>query len=76
MVEEQQIVAGWDDPRFPTVRGIKRRGLTTEALKQYMLAQGPSQAVTSLEWDGIWTTNKKVIDPIAPRYTAVDKKDM
>lgn len=90
MVEEKQLVGGWDDPRFPTVRGvfarllflrrvlrlfdrtgIRRRGLTIEALKSYMLAQGPSQAQTSLEWDGIWSTNKKVIDPVAPRHAAV-----
>lgn len=76
MVEEKHLVEGWDDPRFPTVRGMRRRGLTIEALTQYMLAQGPSQAVTSLEWDGIWSMNKKVIDPIAPRYTAVLKKDV
>ena len=54
-----------------TFQGIRRRGLTIEALQQYMLAQGPSQAVVSLEWDSIWTTNKKVIDPIAPRFWAV-----
>ncbi|THU84795.1 glutamate-tRNA ligase [Dendrothele bispora CBS 962.96] len=69
-------VRGWDDPRFPTVRGIRRRGLTVEALRQFMLLQGPSQAVVSLEWDSIWALNKKVIDPIAPRHWAVgeDKK--
>lgn len=76
MVEEKQLVSGWDDPRFPTVRGIRRRGLTIEALNQYMLAQGPSQAVTSLEWDGIWSTNKRVIDPVAPRHTAVLKENV
>ncbi|KAJ3797214.1 glutamate-tRNA ligase [Lentinula aff. detonsa] len=69
-------VRGWDDPRFPTVRGIRRRGLTVEALRQFMLLQGPSQAIVSLEWDTIWALNKKVIDPIAPRYWAIteDKK--
>jgi len=30
-------VDGWDDPRMPTVRGIMRRGLTVEALKQFTL---------------------------------------
>ncbi|KDQ60876.1 hypothetical protein JAAARDRAFT_31877 [Jaapia argillacea MUCL 33604] len=70
------LVKGWDDPRFPTVRGIRRRGLTVEALRQFMLAQGPSQAIVSLEWDSIWAINKKVIDPVAPRFWAVlqDKK--
>ena len=24
-----------------------------------------------MEWDKIWATNKKVIDPVAPRYTAL-----
>jgi hypothetical protein len=85
---DKGLVRGWDDARFPTVRGdflyssapsswltgalgIRRRGLTIEALRQYMLAQGPSQAFTSLEWDGIWASNKKIIDPVAPRFVAV-----
>jgi glutamyl-tRNA synthetase len=47
-----------------------------EALQQFMLAQGPSQAVVSLEWDSIWAMNKKIIDPVAPRHWAIvtDKK--
>ncbi|KAF8623582.1 hypothetical protein AX15_006348 [Amanita polypyramis BW_CC] len=71
---EKSLVKGWDDPRFPTVRGIRRRGMSVEALTQFMLMQGPSQAVVSLEWDSIWTLNKKVIDPIAPRYWAIVTK--
>jgi len=50
--------------------------MTVEALKQYMLAQGPSQAQIMLEWDGIWATNKKVIDPIAPRFWALLKEKL
>ncbi|KAF8163408.1 glutamate-tRNA ligase [Crassisporium funariophilum] len=73
---DQGIVGGWDDPRFPTVRGIRRRGMTIEALTQFMLSQGPSQAVVSLEWDSIWTTNKKIIDPVAPRHWGVVKDKM
>ncbi|KAI6234671.1 Glutamate--tRNA ligase [Aphelenchoides fujianensis] len=69
---EQGIVEGWDDPRMPTVRGILRHGLTVEALKQFIIAQGGSRSVVMMEWDKIWATNKKVIDPIAPRYTALD----
>jgi glutamyl-tRNA synthetase len=34
---------GWNDPRFPTVQGIMRRGLTVEAMKIFMLEQGPSK---------------------------------
>lgn len=71
---DQGHVSGWDDPRFPTVRGIRRRGLTIEALKQYILMQGASQNTLLLEWDKLWALNRKIIDPIAPRYVAVLKE--
>ncbi|KAG6854706.1 hypothetical protein C0991_002418 [Blastosporella zonata] len=72
---DQGLVRGWDDPRFPTVRGIRRRGMTVEALTQFMLSQGPSQSVVSMEWDAIWSTNKKIIDPISPRHWAILSKN-
>lgn len=65
-------VDGWDDPRMPTVRGILRRGLTVEALREFMLKQGPSRNVVSMDWTILWAMNKKIIDPVAPRHTAVD----
>lgn len=34
MVEEG-VVSGWDDPRMPTISGIRRRGYTPESLKQF-----------------------------------------
>jgi bifunctional glutamyl/prolyl-tRNA synthetase len=65
-------VDGWDDPRFPTVRGVLRHGMTVEGLKQFIIAQGSSRSVVQMEWDKIWSFNKKIIDPIAPRYTALE----
>ncbi|XP_076596418.1 bifunctional glutamate/proline--tRNA ligase isoform X3 [Chaetodon auriga] len=77
---DQGFVDGWDDPRFPTVRGVLRRGMTVEGLKQFIAAQGGSRSVVNMEWDKIWAFNKKlpisclkVIDPVAPRYTALSR---
>nr|XP_014425261.1 bifunctional glutamate/proline--tRNA ligase isoform X3 [Pelodiscus sinensis] len=70
------LVDGWDDPRFPTVRGVLRRGMTVEGLKQFIAAQGSSRSVVNMEWDKIWSFNKKVIDPVAPRYTALLKDEV
>ena len=32
---EQRIVSGWDDPRMPTLAGIRRRGFTSEAVRDF-----------------------------------------
>ncbi|CAK8572599.1 unnamed protein product [Lathyrus sativus] len=64
-------VDSWDDPRFPTVQGIVRRGLKIEALIQFIVEQGASKNLNLMEWDKLWTINKKIIDPVCPRHTAV-----
>lgn len=70
---ENNHVDGWNDPRFPTIQGIMRRGMTPEALKNFMLDQGPSKNTVNMEWDKIWAVNKQILDPVVPRYTCIGK---
>lgn len=70
------FVEGWNDPRYPTVQGIMRRGMTIQALKEFMLAQGPSKNNNFMEWDKIWAQNIKILDPVTPRYTAIEKDNI
>lgn len=47
--------------------------MTIPCIRQFIIAQGPSQAVNLQEWDAIWTINKRMIDPVVPRYTAISE---
>lgn len=71
---ETGLVEGWNDPRFPTVQGILRRGITVQTLKEFMLAQGPSKSTNLMEWDKIYASNKDIIDPTAKRLFAVSNE--
>lgn len=70
------LVDGWDDPRMPTVRGVLRRGLTVEGLRQFIAAQGGSRSVVLMDWDKLWSFNKKQIDPVAPRFSSLLKNQL
>ncbi|RDL36465.1 putative glutamyl-tRNA synthetase, cytoplasmic [Venustampulla echinocandica] len=68
-------VWGWDDPRMPTIRGVRRRGMTIPALRDFILKQGPSRNIVVMDWTNFWASNRKEIDPVAPRHTSIDVKD-
>jgi glutamyl-tRNA synthetase len=69
---EQGLVTGWDDARFPTVRGVVRRGIDIAALRAFMYAQGASRNVVNMVWHAFWANNKKEIDVRAKRFMAID----
>ncbi len=50
MVEEG-IVDGWDDPRMPTISGLRRRGYTKEAIREFCLETGLSKVNSSVSID-------------------------
>lgn len=73
---QKGLVDGWYDPRFPTIQGLTRRGLTLEAMKEICLSQGSSKNITMMEMEKIWAVNKKIIDPIVPRFNCVMKENV
>jgi glutamyl-tRNA synthetase len=65
---DQGKVTGFDDVRLPTLRGLHRRGIVPEALKQFVFQQGISKVESTVPFSLVESANRKVIDPIAKRF--------
>ncbi|KAJ5323724.1 Glutamyl/glutaminyl-tRNA synthetase class Ib [Penicillium atrosanguineum] len=63
----------WDFARMNFIRTLLSKRKLTKLVETGI---GPSRAVTLFDWALIWATNKKYIDPVAPRHTAVDSKEI
>ncbi len=61
-------VLGWDDPRLPTIAGLKRRGILPEAIKSFVLSFGLSKVESEPNWEALLAENRKLLDPSAPHY--------
>lgn len=65
---EAGITERWDDPRFPTIEGIKRRGILPEAIKEFTVTQtGLSYAKRSYDWSLLFAVNRRLLDSRARR---------
>ena len=65
---DQGKVSGFDDIRLPTLRGLKKRGILPEAIKQFVLSQGISKVESNVTFSLLEAANRKIIDPVAKRY--------
>ncbi len=48
---ENHKVSGWDDPRMPTVSGMRRRGYTPDAIRNFILSTGLSKVNSTVSAD-------------------------
>ena len=70
MVEEG-YVDGWDDPRMPTIAGLRRRGFTPEAIQNFCEAIGVSKAQSVVDIAMLEFAIRDDLGPKAPRTMAV-----
>ena len=64
-------VSGWDDPRMPTISGIRRRGYTPEAIRNFCGAIGVSKTTGSIELAMLEHFVREDLNKRAPRAMAV-----
>ncbi len=64
-------VRGWDDPRMPTLSGLRRRGYTPEAIRNFVAAVGVSRTNGSIELAMLEHFVREDLNKRAPRVMAV-----
>ena len=68
---EQKHVNGWDDPRMPTIAGLRRRGYTPEALRTFCERIGVAKNISTVDVALLEHTLREDLDPKSPRRMAV-----
>ncbi len=68
---EENHVAGWDDPRMPTVAGLKRRGYTPASIREFCLRIGVTKMDNLVEMGMLEACIREDLNVNAPRAMAV-----
>ncbi|WP_435332686.1 glutamate--tRNA ligase [Haloarchaeobius sp. TZWWS8] len=68
---EEGKLDGWDDPRAPTIKSLRRRGIRGEAIVQSMLELGTSTSDVDLAMSTVYSKNRDLVDDETDRQFLV-----
>ncbi len=68
---EEKVVNGWDDPRMPTISGLRRRGYTSNAIKKFIDAVGVAKRENVIDVSLLEFCIREDLNKTAPRVMAV-----
>ena len=68
---KEKLVHGWDDPRMPTISGIRRRGYTPESIQLFAKRIGVAKAESLIEYDILEGCVRDHLDEVSHRAMAV-----
>ncbi len=71
MLVDEGIVAGWDDPRMPTISGMRRRGYPPAALRKFVKRAGVTKKDKLIEMGALETCVRDTLGDVAERRMAV-----
>ncbi len=66
-------VTGWDDPRLPTIAGLRRRGFTPESIRNFCTEIGVTKSESIIPFGGLERNLRDDLNARAPRRMAVLK---
>ena len=64
---EAGTLEGFDDPRLITIAALRRRGITPQAIREFVLKAGMSKLDTTVDMSELLADNKRIIDPTSKR---------
>jgi len=68
---ETGLVDGWDDPRMPTICGLRRRGYTPEAIFDFVSRAGVAKAYSIVDYELLEHCIREELNAKAPRRIAI-----
>jgi glutaminyl-tRNA synthetase len=68
---EQKHVSGWDDPRMPTIAGLRRRGYTPESIRDFVAKIGVAKNISTVDVALLESCVRDDLDRRSPRVMAV-----
>ncbi|MEZ4386223.1 MAG: glutamine--tRNA ligase/YqeY domain fusion protein [Candidatus Krumholzibacteriia bacterium] len=71
LLVEEGHVTGWDDPRMPTLKAMRRRGYTSAAIKEFCDRIGVAKAASTVEFSLLEWAVREHLNRIAPRFMGV-----
>ena len=71
LLVEQGVVDGWDDPRMPTIAGLRRRGYTPSSIREFSERIGITKSENSIEMGVLESCIREDLEQSAPRRLAV-----
>jgi glutaminyl-tRNA synthetase len=71
MLIDAGVVSGWDDPRMPTIAGMRRRGYPAAAMRDFVRRAGVTKKDKLIEMALLENSIRSVLDENAPRRMAV-----
>ena len=68
---EENIVKGWDDPRMPTISGLRRRGYTPNAIKKFIESVGVAKRENVIDVSLLEFCIREDLNKVVARVMAV-----
>ncbi|MGL5430227.1 MAG: glutamine--tRNA ligase [Vibrio sp.] len=67
----EKLVTGWNDPRMPTISGLRRRGFTPSAIREFCKRIGVTKQENMIEYSALESCIRDDLNENAPRAMAV-----